>query len=54
MEQQNQFQIQLEHKMGYIGLTKNSSILHPNSVDYIYIASCVIIIAEMNDQINKN
>ena len=49
MESQNQFQIQLEHGMGYNGLTKNSLILHPNLVDYIYIAGGVIVIAEMND-----
>ena len=49
MEIQNQFQIQLEHGMGYNGLTKNSLILHPNLVDYIYIAGGVIVIAEMND-----
>ena len=49
MESQNQFQIQLEHGMGYNGLTKNSLILHPNLIDYIYIAGGVIVIAEMND-----
>ena len=49
MEVKNEFQMQLEHGMGYNGLTKNSLILHPNLIDYIYIAGGVIIIAEMND-----
>ena len=47
MDVHNQFQIQLEHGMGYNGLTKNSLILHPNLVDYIYIAGGVIVIAEI-------
>lgn len=41
--------IELEHSMGYNGTIANSLILHPNLVEYIYIAGGVIIIAEMND-----
>ena len=47
MAQPNQFQIQLEHGMGYNGLTKNSLILHPNLVDYIY--SCLIQLNDTKD-----
>ena len=47
MEVQNSFK--LEHGMGYNGLLPNSLLLHPNLVEYVYIAGGVIIIAEMND-----
>lgn len=49
MEIENSFQLQLEHGMGYNGQAPNSLILHPNLVDYIYIAGGVVVIAEMND-----
>ena len=47
MEVQSSFK--LEHGMGYNGLLPNSLLLHPNLVEYVYIAGGVIIIAEMND-----
>ena len=47
MEVQSSFK--LEHGMGYNGLLPNTLLLHPNLVEYVYIAGGVIIIAEMND-----
>ena len=49
MNIESQFQLKLDHGMGYNGLLPNSLILHPNLVEYIYIAGGVIVIAEMND-----
>ena len=49
MDVKNKYKIELEHGMGYNGLIKNSLILHPNLVEYIYIAGGVVVIAEMND-----
>lgn len=43
------YNLELYHSMGYNGSCRNSMILHPNLVEYIYIAGGVIIIAEMND-----
>lgn len=43
------YKIDLDHGMGYNGSIPNSLLLHPNLVEYIYIAGGVIIIAEMND-----
>jgi len=43
------FNMELEHCMGYNGSISNSLILHSNLVEYIYIAGGVVIIAEMND-----
>jgi WD40 repeat protein len=45
----NTFNIELEHGMGYNGSIANSLKLHPNLIEYVYIAGGVIIIAEMND-----
>jgi WD40 repeat protein len=50
----NKLDLKLEHCMGYNGSITNSLILHPNLVDYIYIAGGVIIIAEMNDPNKQN
>lgn len=44
-----EFKLELDHGMGYNGSVTNSLILHPNLVEYIYIAGGVIVIAEMND-----
>lgn len=49
MKNNSGFKLELEHAMGYNGYLRNSLILHPNLVEYIYIAGGVIIIAEMND-----
>ena len=49
MEIQTTFDLKLEHGMGYNGLRPNTLILHPNLIDYLYIAGGVIILAEMND-----
>ena len=49
MENQTPFEIKLEHGMGYNGLLPNTLLLHPNLIDYIYIAGGVIVISEMND-----
>lgn len=45
----NNYRLELDHAMGYNGSLRNSLILHPNIVEYIYIAGGVIIVAEMND-----
>ena len=49
MNIESQYQIKLDHGIGYNGQTPNSLLLHPNLKEYIYIAGGVIIIAEMND-----
>lgn len=41
--------LRLEHAMGYNGTVPNSTIIHPNLKNYIYIAGSVIVVAEMND-----
>ncbi len=43
------WKLELEHGMGYNGSIPNSLLLHPNLVEYVYIAGGCIIIAEMND-----
>jgi cilia- and flagella-associated protein 52 len=40
---------QLFHALGYNGTIKNSTIIHPNLKNYLYIAGSVIVIAELND-----
>jgi len=45
----NDSKIELFHGIGYNGSIVNSLILHPNLVEYIYLAGGVIVIAEMND-----
>ena len=47
--QESNFCLNLEHAMGYNGTVKNSTIIHPNLKNYLYIAGSVIVIAEMND-----
>jgi WD40 repeat protein len=50
----HEYRLELDHCMGYNGSISNSLILHPNLVEYIYIAGGVIILAEMNDPNKQN
>jgi WD40 repeat protein len=43
------FKLELFHGIGYNGSIINSLLLHPNMIEYIYLAGGVIVIAEMND-----
>lgn len=43
------FKLELFHGIGYNGSIINSLILHPNMIEYIYLAGGVIAVAEMND-----
>ena len=49
MDIESGIQLKLDHGMGYNGLIPNSLILHPNLVDYLYIAGGVIVVSELND-----
>ncbi len=47
--QQPNFDLELQHAMGYNGNIPKSVILHNNLVEYIYIAGSYMVVTEMNE-----